>query len=116
MYEGAWAGRIRLARKKAPERRRLTMRQARNVMLSSESSTVLAAKYGMTRQSIDLVRTGKTYSDVYRKLQQKGERLWPLERLLCEQCVHWRSDRGCDFDFPDAGGDFATDCSLFRQL
>jgi len=115
-YEGACDRRVRLVRRKAPERRVLTMRQAVYVMLSEKSSATLAEKYGVTRQAIDLVRHGKTYCEVYKKLQQKGRKLRTGGRYVCEQCVHWRGDSRCDFGFPDAGGDFATDCSLFRQL
>lgn len=32
----------------------------------------------------------------------------------CDDCVHMRS-YGCGFDFPDAGGSFAEECSMFEQ-
>jgi hypothetical protein len=32
----------------------------------------------------------------------------------CDNCVHMRSDR-CYFDFPDAGGSFASECSMFER-
>lgn len=115
-YEGACDVRAKLVRTSAPERRNLTVRQAIFVMLSDKSSAALAAKYGVTRQAIDSVRHGKSYADIYKKLEAKGRKLRVQGRLVCEQCVHWRGELGCDFDFPDAGGDFATDCSLFRQL
>lgn len=115
-YENDSDPRVLLVRKTAPEIRHLTTRQAVFVMLSDKSSAALAAKYGVTRQAIDKVRTGKTYTEVYKRLESKGRRLRSKGRFVCEQCVHWHAERGCDFDFPDAGGDFATDCSLFRQL
>lgn len=116
IIEGAGDVRVRLVRRSAPELRKLTKRQAVAVMLSSKSSAALAAKYGISRQAIDLVRVGKTYANVYRQLQQKGYTLRSCGRLRCEQCVHWRGEQGCDFGFPDAGGDFATDCYLYREL
>lgn len=116
LYHGVCEPRIRLVRKSAPEQRRLTARQAVAVMLSDKSSASLAEKYGITRQAIDLVRTGQTYVEIYKRLERKGRRLRGQGRLVCEQCVHWRGESGCDFGFPDAGGDFATDCSLFREL
>lgn len=33
----------------------------------------------------------------------------------CEQCGHM-SSYGCAFDFPEAGGDFAQECSMFAFL
>lgn len=32
----------------------------------------------------------------------------------CDDCVHMRSS-GCSFDFPDAGGAFANECSMFEH-
>jgi hypothetical protein len=32
--------------------------------------------------------------------------------LLCQDCSNW-ADRSCSFGFPEAGGRFATDCSVF---
>lgn len=32
----------------------------------------------------------------------------------CSDCVHMRS-YGCSFDFPDAGGAFANECSMFEH-
>lgn len=96
--------------------RQLTEEQAEMIMLSDKTSSVLAKEFGMTRQSIDLVRKGKTYTNIYMRLQQEGHLLRTVGKLSCEACVHWRGQKGCDFEFPDAGGDFATDCYLFRQL
>lgn len=31
----------------------------------------------------------------------------------CYDCIHMRSS-GCSFDFPDAGGAFANECSMFE--
>lgn len=31
----------------------------------------------------------------------------------CDDCVHMRSS-GCSFEFPDAGGAFANECSMFE--
>lgn len=32
----------------------------------------------------------------------------------CDNCVHMRS-YGCGFDFPDAGGSFAAECSMYER-
>ena len=33
----------------------------------------------------------------------------------CDECVHMLP-RGCSFDFPDAGGSFATECSMYERV
>jgi hypothetical protein len=33
---------------------------------------------------------------------------------VCDNCVHMRSG-DCDFGFPDAGGSFASECSVFQR-
>ena len=33
---------------------------------------------------------------------------------LCSQCVHM-DKKGCAFDFPEAGGSFAAECSMFEE-
>jgi len=34
------------------------------------------------------------------------------KRVTCSECNHW--DDGCAFDFPEAGGAFASECSMFK--
>ena len=96
--------------------RTLTDAEAASIMLSEESSAALAATFGITRQAIDAIRKGKTYTDVYTKLREEGQRLRSSGNPVCEGCIHWRGEQRCDFEFPDAGGDFATDCYLYRGL
>jgi hypothetical protein len=52
------------------EQRSLTDRQAALIMLSPESSAVLAERYGITRSAIHHIRTGATYTNVWQVLQQ----------------------------------------------
>lgn len=37
-----------------------------------------------------------------------------LEGDACYQCMHW-DDRGCSMHLPEAGGTFASECSLFQK-
>lgn len=37
-----------------------------------------------------------------------------LSDSFCDNCVYMCS-YGCSFDFPDAGGTFATECSMFQR-
>lgn len=37
-----------------------------------------------------------------------------VENVMCSQCKHM--DRlGCAFEFPEAGGNFAAECSMFEK-
>jgi DNA-directed RNA polymerase subunit RPC12/RpoP len=35
--------------------------------------------------------------------------------IKCPTCRHW-SGKGCDFEFPEAGGKFAEECSMYDSL
>lgn len=83
-------------------------------MLSGRSTLALALEFGMTHQAISQIRLGHTYADIYRRLQEDGFEVASHGKLLCKDCVHWKND-ACGFEFPDAGDDFATDCSLFAE-
>ena len=83
-------------------------------MLSGKSTLALAEQYGITHQAISQIRLGHTYANIYRELQEGGFVVSSHGKLLCKDCVHWKKD-ACGFGFPDAGDDFATDCSLFAD-
>ena len=94
-------------------KRRLTFEQAKQIMLSSKSTLALAAEFGISHQGISQIRLGQVYSYIYRQLQEEGFALASQGKVLCDQCAHW-SGNSCGFEFPDAGGDFATDCVLYE--
>lgn len=98
---------------KQPGLRRLTPEDAEEVLMSECSTAALARKFTVSKEVIRRIRSHQTYQDVYKRLVLEGKIVGPK---FCESCVHWSDGRGCDFGFPDAGGDFATDCYLFRQL
>jgi transcriptional regulator NrdR family protein len=93
--------------------RRLTFAQAKEIMLSDKSTLALAAKYGISHQAVSQVRLGQVYAYIYRQLQEEGHVLASTGGYICDQCRHW-SGGSCGFDFPEAGGDFATDCVLYE--
>lgn len=101
---------------KQPARRKLTTEDAEKILLSKESNSTLAKRFGVSKETIRKVQTQNTYQDVYRRLVLAGKLEAPDGLKFCEACVHWIDGRGCDFGFPDAGNDFASDCYLFRQL
>jgi hypothetical protein len=82
-------------------------------MLSDKSTLALAAEYGISHQAISQVRLGQTYSYIYLELQEQGLAFAGQGGVFCDGCKHWGKG-GCGFDFPDAGGDFATDCVLYE--
>lgn len=74
-------------------------------MLSESPIRQLAAEYGITHQSIALIKSGRSYRDVYTALG--------LNRSGCHSCRFWLN-HGCSFDFPEAGGSFSKDCTLYE--
>lgn len=98
---------------KQPARRFLTPEEAEAILLSDETRPQLAERFKVSREVIRKIQTHQTYVDVYKKLVVSGKL---TGAQMCEACAHWLDGRGCDFGFPDAGGDFANDCYLFRKL
>jgi hypothetical protein len=76
-------------------------------MLSDASIRQLAADYEMTHQSISLIKNGRAYRDVYAALG--------LSRSGCYSCRFWLKD-ACSFGFPEAGGTFSKDCTLYEPI
>ena len=100
--------------KAVPSARRLTNAAAAEVILSDKSTRALAAEHGVSAQAIWQIRQGKSYADVYTCLKKQGYSIAGFGAKLCQDCRYWRED-GCDFRFPDAGADFATDCYLYAR-
>lgn len=117
VYEKIEGAEVKVPIKRAgpPPRRMFTDKQAATIMLSTESRAALANFYGVSRQAIDSVKTGKTYTHVYNKLKATGETVARVSTAMCVECVHWWGERGCTFGFPDAGDDFAMDCFVFER-
>jgi len=101
---------------KQPSRRQLKINEVEEVLLSTESLAALARRFGVSSEAIRNIKANNSYQDVYKRLVLEGKLQAQTDVLLCVACAHWRSERGCDFGFPDAGDDFATDCYLFRRL
>jgi hypothetical protein len=88
--------------------RRISREDALNIITSPLPQRVLAAQYGMSRQSISLIQTGSMYKEIYQELYPP--RTGPV--YSCASCASWSREQ-CGFGFPDAGGDFATDCCVY---
>jgi hypothetical protein len=65
-----------------------------------------AREYGRVLGKIQMCLTNKKLGDLEESVK-KPER-------TCEQCFHM-SHYGCSFDFPEAGGSFAEECSMFAE-
>jgi DNA-binding XRE family transcriptional regulator len=50
------------------DQRRLTDRQAAMIILSDQTERTLAKHYGLSRQAINHIRSGKSYANVYQQL------------------------------------------------
>lgn len=95
-------------------RRRFDDAGIRQILLSAESHSAVAAKHGCTRELIRQIRIGKVYRstlpDVPRWIVQK-------RGPVCTQCKHW-ADEVCEMGFPDPideGVGFAADCSMYER-
>ena len=88
--------------------RRLSREDARAIIQSELPQRELATIYGITRQAISLIQTGLRYKDVYWELHPP--RVGPLRH--CVECLHW-SNGVCGFGFPEAGDEFANECTVF---
>ena len=89
--------------------RRLSREDAIEIIRSTLPQRELAKIYGITRQAISRIKTGQQYKDIYEEIYPESKR--PL--LHCIECLHWLPE-GCGLEFPEAGENFATDCSAYK--
>lgn len=73
--------------------------------------------YEVTESFFKLAKENKDIVSRIRKFVSGSDEQAPEENVntsdtTCEQCSHM-SSYGCAFDFPEAGGSFAEECSLF---
>lgn len=102
-HRGGWP-----AGKKAKPRLLFTPDEIKLILLSEESSSVLAKKTGRSRWAVNQVRSGRTYKNVHSEIPRRSG-------LSCRNCDHW-SLNGCDLKIPDQpleGNSFANDCSSY---
>lgn len=73
--------------------------------------------YEVTESFFKLAKENKNVLSKIRKFVSGSDEL-PSEEIVntseatCEQCSHMAA-YGCAFDFPEAGGSFAEECSMF---
>ena len=97
--------------------RKLTDQQIVEILLTTTSDSLASRLYGVSRQAINNIRTGKSFSEIRpdiprRKIQVKVK----LLEVSCLKCAHWDQDK-CSFGFPDPaseGVQAAEDCAMFQ--
>jgi len=97
--------------------RKLTDQQIVEILLTTTSDTLTSKLYGVSRQAVNNIRTGKSFSEIRpdiprRKIQVKVKQL----EVSCLKCAHWDQDE-CSFGFPDPaseGVQAAEDCAMYQ--
>jgi transposase-like protein len=91
--------------------RKLTPDQVRRVLTETQTSQKrMAAELGVSRQCVQLIRAGVTWSDVFPEIPRK------VARRSCEKCRNWAAGE-CAIGFPDPleeGTGFAADCDFYE--
>lgn len=97
--------------------RKLTDQQIVEILLTTTSDSLASRLYGVSRQAVNNIRTGKSFSEIRpdiprRKIQVKVKQL----EVSCLKCAHWDQDK-CSFGFPDPaseGVQAAEDCAMYQ--
>lgn len=79
----------------------------------SMSNTVLAERFGVSRETVRQVRCGMSYKHV------KSDMPRPDGSRYCTTCIHFKKDVGCRMQFPDyeeLGAIFASECEAYKAL
>lgn len=94
--------------------RRFTNEEVVRIITSDQPSAFLAAQYKVAKQTINGIRSGKSYRDVWLAVHPGRDPM--LAGTSCPNCMHWTKDR-CDFGFPESKVDlfFAQECPAFKQ-
>lgn len=66
-----------------------------------------ATTYEISSSDYELLRKARQVEKIFSDLSGNKD------QLTCESCKHWQ-DGSCDFSFPEAGGAFAEECSLYK--
>lgn len=102
---------------------KLTPAAVAHILQSTEPNTVMAARYGVTRQAISLIRNGKNWTDVAPELPRVPIRVKESVRKdylhqskHCHNCFEYQQGE-CAFGFPEAIDEptFAAICGLYKR-
>lgn len=74
----------------------------------------MAACYGVSHQALSQLVHGETWQQVGGPIRRPRRLAQRIDGPTCESCADWCA--GCSFGFPEAGGAFAAECSLYEPL
>ncbi len=106
--------------------KKLTPEDVKLILTDSRSGAELARELGVSHQSVNQVRVGMTHRQLWPELKRHIPAPRPRRRrasipapdtalaIDCRNCAHWWQGR-CDLDVPEAGSDFAAECSYFKS-
>lgn len=96
---------------------RLDLEHVRRALTDMHISDVkLAAELGVSRQAIQQIRIGKTWTTAFPELKRRVPAQMMEPQRNCTRCRHWDGNE-CGIGFPDPleeGVGFAVDCNLYE--
>jgi len=103
--------------------KKLTPEDVKLILTDFRSGAELARELGVTHQSVNQVRVGMTHRQLWPELKRHVPAPRPRRRrsstndeapaIDCRNCGHWWHGL-CDLDVPEAGDNFAAECSYFN--
>ena len=95
---------------------KLSDEAVRIILESEEIDSVMARRYGTSRQTVSNIRRGVSYKSIAPEIERRN----PNSRVYqCSTCRHWDVRRHeCDLGFPEPKKNlwFASECSLYFEL
>jgi hypothetical protein len=94
---------------------KLTAEQALAIRVAAANGQQLrklGARYGISHQAVSQLVAGETWRHVGGPIRKPRPPAPPVDGPTCESCADWCN--GCSFSFPEAGGPFAAECSLYE--
>lgn len=74
-----------------------------------------ATTYEVSKEDFELIREIlRKKEEIRKKQREKRAAAKAANQKVCANCVHWKNFE-CGFEFPDAGGIFAEECSLYER-
>jgi transposase-like protein len=67
----------------------LSTEAVRDILLSQDSQHAAARRHGVSRQSIQLIRAGKSHKDKFPEIPRRNTNNWHS----CKECKHWLKGR-----------------------
>lgn len=102
-------------RELSSNRRRLTADEVKRILEDWRLDDRIAKAMGITRQTVQSIRTGRTYKEMFPELPRRRVMQKKQEGNGCLTCRHWNDSR-CDLDIPEAGeAGFFKECSCFLE-